>query len=61
MGLKSPSRLDDQFPGPGNYDPNRSLVEIRSPLGNINPLHSASPGRQMVPGPGHYSPQHKLI
>lgn len=53
MRQKTGSGGQEQYPGPGQYDPTDSLTEVRNPYAKINPYHAES-GIKETPGPGYY-------
>lgn len=60
MGIKSPARNPDNFPGPGYYEGDKTAVQRRSPLAKIFP-EGASPSGNNNPGPGQYNPNDILV
>ena len=50
----------EQFPGPGQYEPMRTLIDLRSPTAKINSSRNETVIAD-TPGPGTYDPNSSLI
>ena len=55
MRSKSPTKIEGNNLGPGQYNSYKSFNDLRAVLGKINPL-SEGPSIKATPGPGDYNP-----